>query len=73
MQATAWMPATAAPAAIAARRPTQGLPAYHVTAAAVNAPASIKPSSAMLMTPDRSENIPPSAASSRGVASLMAE
>src|SRR6201995_3611833 len=41
--------------------------------AALNAPASITPSSAMLMTPERSENIPPSAARMSGVASLMDE
>src|SRR3954451_5322181 len=73
MHATAWIRAMAAPATIADASPTQGLRAYHVIDAAVNAPASIKPSSAMLMTPERSENIPPSAASSSGVASLIAE
>src|ERR1043165_5719122 len=73
MHPTACMSAMAAPAIIADASPTQGLPAYQVTDAAVNAPASIKPSSAMLMTPERSENIPPSAASISGVASLMAE
>ena len=38
-------------------------------AAAANAPASMMPSSAMLMTPARSENRPPSAANTNGVAS----
>ena len=73
MHATAWTPAMAAPAAMAASRPTHGLPAYQVTAAAVNAPASIRPSSAMLMTPARSEKSPPSAASKSGVAVRIVE
>src|SRR5215203_5259822 len=73
MHATAWRPAMAAPASTAETSPTHGLPAYHVTAAAVNAPASISPSSAMLMTPARSEKSPPSAASRSGVAKRRAE
>src|SRR4051794_10034086 len=56
------------PAAIAAANPTNGLLVAYVTAAAVNAPASIIPSRAILITPDRSENIPPSAARISGVA-----
>src|SRR6185436_8073528 len=44
-----------------------------VTAAAVKAPASIFPSSAMLITPERSEKRPPSAASTSGVASRIVE
>src|ERR1044071_8704737 len=44
-----------------------------VSAAAVKAPASIFPSSAILITPERSENRPPSAASTRGVASRIVE
>src|SRR4051812_22508867 len=64
------------PAVIPASSPTQGLKlpmpifvsAAYVTAAAVKAPASILPSRAMLMTPDRSEKSPPSAASTSGVA-----
>src|SRR6185503_15052229 len=47
--------------------------AAYVTAAAVKAPASIFPSSAMLITPDRSEKSPPSAASTSGVASRIVE
>src|ERR1700752_1253624 len=49
------------------------LSAAYVRAAAVKAPASIFPSSAMLMTLDRSENSPPSAASTSGVASRIVE
>src|ERR1044071_3688319 len=44
-----------------------------VSAAAVKAPASIFPSSAILITPERSEKRPPSAASTSGVASRMVE
>src|SRR5215510_1907725 len=44
-----------------------------VSAAAVNAPASIFPSSAILITPERSEKRPPSAASTSGVASRIVE
>src|SRR6267142_2725970 len=57
------------PAAMPDNKPTQGLPAAYVMAAAVNAPASMIPSSAILMTPARSENRPPRAASTNGVAS----
>src|SRR5215204_4647439 len=58
---------------MAATRPTHGLPLAYVVAAAVNAPASIIPSSAMLMTPDRSENKPPSAARMSGVERRIVE
>src|SRR3981189_1972916 len=69
------------PAALAASNPIHGLAfpspsfvsAAYVTAAAVKAPASIFPSSAILITPDRSENIPPSAASTSGVATLSGD
>src|SRR4026209_2654657 len=69
------------PASIPANKPTHGLAlpmpnltsAAYVTAAAVNAPANILPSSAMLMTPDRSENSPPIAASTNGAASLIVD
>src|SRR5690242_2617656 len=44
-----------------------------VSAAAVNAPASIFPSSAILITPERSEKRPPSAASTSGVARRIVE
>src|SRR5438093_461681 len=64
------MSATNNPAVAAAVSPIHGLPIFTVTADAVNAPANIMPSSAMLMTPPRSEYIPPSEASVRGVAYL---
>jgi len=60
-------------AAIAASIPTHGFCVKTVTAAAVNAPASINPSSAMLMTPARSEYNPPSAARTSGVAVRIVE
>ena len=44
-----------------------------MTTAAVNAPASINPSSAILITPARSENMPPSAANISGVAERIVE
>src|ERR1051326_1985711 len=44
-----------------------------VSAAAVKAPASIFPSSAILMTPERSEKSPPSAASTSGVERRIVE
>src|SRR4029078_11995876 len=59
------------PASAAHISPIQGLPTFTVTAAAVNAPASIMPSRAMLMTPPRSHNIPPNEASVSGVAYLI--
>src|ERR1043165_10292216 len=69
------------PAIMPASKPIHGLAlpipnrwsAAYVTAAAVKAPASIFPSRAMLMTPDRSEKSPPSAASTSGVASRIVE
>src|SRR5687767_5034678 len=69
------------PASSPANNPTHGLAlpipnltsAAYVTAAAVKAPANILPSSAMLITPDRSENSPPNAARTRGVASLIVD
>src|SRR5689334_4751389 len=75
------MTAMKSPARIPESKPTHGLAlprcnflsAAYVTAAAVKAPASIFPSSAMLMTPERSENSPPSAASTSGVANLMVD
>ena len=67
------MSATSRPATAAHIKPTHGLPILTVTAEAVNAPASMIPSSAMLMTPPRSENIPPSEASVSGVAYLTIE
>jgi hypothetical protein len=41
--------------------------------AAANAPANIFPSRAILITPERSENIPPSAARTSGVANLIVD
>src|SRR5689334_19097030 len=73
MVATAWTEATAAPAAIAAAIPSHGLWTKWVTVAAVKAPASMSPSSAMLITPARSEKSPPRAAKRSGVARRMAE
>ncbi len=58
---------------MAPSNPSHGLPVAYVTAAAVNAPASIIPSSAMLITPERSENSPPSAARISGVDSLIVD
>src|SRR5262245_8043585 len=73
MVAMAWMTPTITPAVIAAIIPIQGLPVKYVTAAAVKAPANIIPSSAILMTPLRSEYSPPSAARMRGVARRMVD
>src|SRR5215470_15127122 len=67
------MRATSNPATIAAQSPTRGLWVKIVTTDAVNAPASIIPSSAILITPPRSEYMPPSAASVRGVEYLTIE
>ena len=67
------MSATINPAIAAAINPIQGFCVKTVTAAAVKAPASIIPSSAILITPPRSEYIPPSAASISGVESLIIE
>src|SRR5574339_324533 len=73
MQVTACTRAINMPAPIAATRPIHGFPVVHVTDAAVNAPASIIASSAMLMTPARSEKRPPIAARMSGVASRIDE
>src|SRR4249919_2033294 len=67
------MPATRTPARMAASKPIHGFRVKTVTAAAVKAPASMIPSSAMLMIPPRSEYRPPSAARIIGVASLMVD
>src|SRR4029079_2829223 len=69
------------PAIIPPNKPNHGLAAPMprlvsaacVSAAAVKAPASIFPSSAILITPERSEKRPPSAASTSGVASRIVE
>src|SRR5688572_14373867 len=73
MTATAKINATNAPAAIPETKPRYGLLDSYVTTAAVNAPASNKPSRAILITPARSENKPPSAANKSGVASRIVE
>src|SRR5687768_5510712 len=73
MHATAWISATRSPAAAPAIKPIHGLPVSHVTDAAANAPASRRPSSPILTTPERSEKRPPSAARTSGVASLMVD
>src|SRR6185503_10688071 len=67
------MSATASPATAAAASPNQGLAVNTVTAAAENAPASIIPSSAILITPPRSEYMPPRAARISGVDSRIIE
>src|SRR6185369_11883305 len=69
------------PAIIPPNKPNHGLAAPMprlvsaacVSAAAVKAPASIFPSSAILITPERSEKRPPSAASTSGVARRIVE
>src|ERR1043166_2139779 len=69
------------PATIPPNKPNHGLAApiprlvsaACVSAAAVKAPASIFPSSAILITPERSEKRPPSAASTSGVESRIVE
>src|SRR3982751_4720614 len=66
------MPASKPIQGLAAPAPKRTSAAW-VTAAAVKAPASIFPSRAILITPDRSENRPPSAASTSGVASRMVD
>src|SRR6188768_2198309 len=55
------------------RNPRYGLLSSYVATAAVKAPASIRPSRAILITPERSENIPPKAAKISGVAPRIAE
>src|SRR6266496_4317421 len=73
MQATACIAAISVPATIPASNPMYGLPTAYVTAAAVKAPASIIPSSAILITPERSENKPPRAARINGVESRIVD
>ena len=60
--------AKTAPATIAITIPSSHEPVMSAPQAPKNAPISIMPSSAMLMTPERSENRPPSAPNSSGVA-----
>src|SRR5687768_4646146 len=54
------------PAPISANIPSVALPVAQPTVAAANAPPSNTPSSAILTTPERSELVPPSAASTSG-------
>ena len=65
---TAWMSASRPPATIANTRPRNHEPVMSAPSTAKNAPIRSMPSSAMLMTPLRSENRPPSAAKVSGVA-----
>ena len=60
--------AKTAPATIAITIPRSHEPVLSAPSAPKNAPISIMPSSAMLMTPERSEKSPPSAPSVSGVA-----
>ena len=57
-----------APEATAITSPRNHEPVMSAPQAPKNAPISIMPSSAMLMTPERSENRPPSAPKISGVA-----
>src|SRR5262245_17428312 len=57
-----------APLMIATIRPTQALLEYQVLATAAKAPMIMNPSSAMLVTPERSESNPPIAAKMSGAA-----
>ena len=62
------MAAMTAPATIAITIPSTHESVLSAPRAPKNAPTSIMPSSAMLMTPARSEKRPPSAPNSSGVA-----
>ena len=57
-----------APETTANTSPSSHEPVMSAPQAPKNAPISIMPSSAMLMTPERSENSPPSAPKTSGVA-----
>ena len=65
---SAWIRASSPPATIPTSRPMTHEPVTSAPHRPQNAPISIMPSSPMLMTPLRSENRPPSAANSSGVA-----
>ena len=65
---TAWMSASAPPAAIAISTPRNHELVRSAPSTPKNAPISSMPSSAMLITPLRSENRPPSEAKISGVA-----
>ena len=64
----AWISASRPPAAIPISTPRYQVPVRSAPSTAKNAPVSSMPSSAMLMTPLRSENRPPSEAKISGVA-----
>src|SRR5918996_4083538 len=68
MEKKACMRARIPPAAMAPRIPSSHWPVSATTTIPKNAPASIIPSRPMLMTPERSEKIPPIAANASGVA-----
>ncbi len=68
MEKNAWMVARTPPAAMAPRTPITQLPVSAQTTIPKNAPASIIPSSPMFTTPERSQKMPPIAASASGVA-----
>ena len=65
---SAWIRASSRPANIPISRPITHEPLTSAPHRPQKAPISIMPSSPMLMTPLRSENRPPSAANSSGVA-----
>src|SRR5918996_686061 len=68
MEKKACMRARTPPAAMAPRIPSSHCPVSATTTIPKTAPASIIPSRPMLMTPERSEKIPPIAANASGVA-----
>ena len=69
----AWTSASAPPEAIAIRTPQTQLPVLSAPQMPQKAPISIIPSRPMFTTPERSENIPPSAPKVRGVAKTSIE
>ena len=68
MEKNAWISAKRPPKTIAIRSPTTHEPLHAVAQMPKNAPASIIPSSPMLITPARSLKMPPIAAKASGVA-----
>src|SRR5215213_3985196 len=73
MHMSAWMRAKATPAASANRSPTRALLESHAPTTPANAAMSMRPSRPMLTTPERSLNMPPKAAKTRGVALRIVE
>src|SRR5215218_9565731 len=69
----AWTSASSPPEAIAIATPQTQLPVLSAPQMPQNAPISIMPSRPMFTTPERSENIPPSAAKVSGVAKTSIE